>query len=1359
MYFHMNPVNSFPKAVFISVFAASILILLFGPTNLHAQGDWTTYDSATPIVFDCKDCYQLTEEQAGQRGCVWDPDLVDFSSVIDVEATLYFGDNDGGADGICLVFAPSPGCGQTGQGIGAGGIPNSVIIEFDTWDNGAGGGDIPDDHCALNINGDVTMPIFGPVGLGNIEDGLPHTMRFVWDGGSNFEVYFDGALVLSGSYDFVSVFGGNEVSMGYTASTGGAVNVHIVCPGNDPVPPADEPVFIEFDLEVCEGTTGVPYGVAPESGVTFTWTLPPGASGGTTGSTISVNWGDEGGEVCVLADNGCGESDTVCVLVEVIPIPEVSLENLALCAGFFNLEDLDLQNLLVGQTVSYHFTQVAAQSGSPIMPSPPIVDVSGTYWIRIDAGEGCFQVLPFDITLEELELVVEQPDPVCAPATIELSSLSVIDVNNIPLVYYAYFLSEIEAIQNVNPLVSSEVSTSGTYWVRVETEIGCWAVAAIEVVILEAPIIEIVSPLVFCDQDSFDLLNLSITELSGIDLSELDLSYYQSFSDAQQGFPQLNSTIISQSGTYWVRAEVAGGCFGLASIAIQFIEASAVYLTGPDSICAGSVATIHFSFDGAGPFELIYTCGPDTFQFVTPDTSYSVDVTLDSTKTFTIISYVNSTPAGCPQIIGDSIVIVVHPPLEISPLALTCNGQEYTIFFEFLMGDTGSWEVIGLNGTQSGTFFTSENLQSGNTYSFQVVDQFGCDTLAYSGIFQCDCGTEAGTISSDTLLLCPGDTLAFTHTGMMANLDDTLLWFLYLPPASTPLTPDFIFEETKVFYPANQVPAILQNTIYHLVGVVGQKDGTGSIDMSDPCLSLTNIVVVIFDSQPEIVSINAVPGFEFTCLDTLIQLGAEVSWGMLAGSYQWQTQGGNITTDPGNAIIDVSGAGWYTVTALSALGVCQDTMGVYLGVSDDVPEVVIEPPALLTCDVEAVTINAGGSTQGGAYVYQWSTMDGLILSGGNGLTPLVGSPGTYILSIIDTDNQCTSLGSVQVFQNIDPPVSDAGLDVVLSCIDPWPMLDGGNSSGQGGLAYLWTTQDGTIVGSVFEAQINSSSTGTYILEVTDLLNGCKATDSVSVTQIDGLVVEGVTMIPTDCTGDTDGTVEVAQITGGSGAYQMQINSTVLDAPGIFTGLGPGGYSLMIWDSGGCIWDTLINIPFPEVLAISIEAEVVTTSGSEVSLSPAVSGGSAPYTVDWLVDGQIVCGGCETFSFLAVADQEIQLIVTDSRGCQAITSVLIKVLRIKTVYIPNSFSPNYDGINDVFGIYGGSTVTKVKRLALFDRWGNAMYDRADLIPDGSEGWDGTFRDAMMDPGVYVYYAVLEFTDGQERIYKGEVHLVK
>jgi gliding motility-associated-like protein len=64
------------------------------------------------------------------------------------------------------------------------------------------------------------------------------------------------------------------------------------------------------------------------------------------------------------------------------------------------------------------------------------------------------------------------------------------------------------------------------------------------------------------------------------------------------------------------------------------------------------------------------------------------------------------------------------------------------------------------------------------------------------------------------------------------------------------------------------------------------------------------------------------------------------------------------------------------------------------------------------------------------------------------------------------------------------------------------------------------------------------------------------------------------------------------------------------------------------------------------------------------------------------------------------------------------------------------------------------------LAIYDRWGNALYYRTDLpVNDPSAGWDGTFRDKMMDPGVYVYVVEVELVDGSVRLYKGDVTLVK
>ncbi|HQU59667.1 MAG TPA: hypothetical protein PLU64_10740, partial [Saprospiraceae bacterium] len=182
-------------------------------------------------------CIQLTPNATGQQGCAWLNTPVDFSQPFTHSMTANFGNLDAnGADGICLVYQPNgPNvCGDVGQGIGAQGIPNSFIVEFDTWDNGAASGDIPPDHCAVNLNGNMSAPINGPVSLGNIEDGANHTISFSWNPvGNSYSVTFDGAPVLSGTYDIINlIFGGNNLAYwGYTSSTGAATNTQVICPG------------------------------------------------------------------------------------------------------------------------------------------------------------------------------------------------------------------------------------------------------------------------------------------------------------------------------------------------------------------------------------------------------------------------------------------------------------------------------------------------------------------------------------------------------------------------------------------------------------------------------------------------------------------------------------------------------------------------------------------------------------------------------------------------------------------------------------------------------------------------------------------------------------------------------------------------------------------------------------------------------------------------------------------------------------------------------------------------------------------------------------------------------------------------
>ncbi len=106
------------------------------------------------------------------------------------------------------------------------------------------------------------------------------------------------------------------------------------------------------------------------------------------------------------------------------------------------------------------------------------------------------------------------------------------------------------------------------------------------------------------------------------------------------------------------------------------------------------------------------------------------------------------------------------------------------------------------------------------------------------------------------------------------------------------------------------------------------------------------------------------------------------------------------------------------------------------------------------------------------------------------------------------------------------------------------------------------------------------------------------------------------------------------------------------------------------------------------------------------------------------------------------------------------SIIHLVLDRYEVYIPTAFSPNADGINDLFTIYGGDEVKEIPRLRIFNRWG-AMVFASTAIGAGSpgSGWDGQAGGQPAPAGIYVYQAHIIFDDGQLREVSGAVALVR
>lgn len=109
------------------------------------------------------------------------------------------------------------------------------------------------------------------------------------------------------------------------------------------------------------------------------------------------------------------------------------------------------------------------------------------------------------------------------------------------------------------------------------------------------------------------------------------------------------------------------------------------------------------------------------------------------------------------------------------------------------------------------------------------------------------------------------------------------------------------------------------------------------------------------------------------------------------------------------------------------------------------------------------------------------------------------------------------------------------------------------------------------------------------------------------------------------------------------------------------------------------------------------------------------------------------------------------------GCDSLVHLDLEFYK---VFFPSAFSPNGDGSNDVFTIFGGPDLVRIKSLQIFNRWGNLVFQRNEMMPNENlNGWDGTFKGNPAPTGVYVYTAQLLMDDGKERQFNGSFVLVR
>ena len=149
--------------------------------------------------------------------------------------------------------------------------------------------------------------------------------------------------------------------------------------------------------------------------------------------------------------------------------------------------------------------------------------------------------------------------------------------------------------------------------------------------------------------------------------------------------------------------------------------------------------------------------------------------------------------------------------------------------------------------------------------------------------------------------------------------------------------------------------------------------------------------------------------------------------------------------------------------------------------------------------------------------------------------------------------------------------------------------------------------------------------------------------------------------------------------------------------------------------------------------------------------------------DWIPNDGFDCTNCPNPTTTPSFSNTYALTVTNSIGCTATANTQINLLNgpASSVYLPNVFSPNNDGINDILSVYGSPSIATVNALEVYDRWGNQLFAQRDFLPNNpSIGWDGRIHNGEFAlPATYLIKVTVTFFDGQQLDFFKDVFLIR
>ncbi|MBK8922918.1 MAG: gliding motility-associated C-terminal domain-containing protein [Saprospirales bacterium] len=791
-----------------------------------------------------------------------------------------------------------------------------------------------------------------------------------------------------------------------------------------------------------------------------------------------------------------------------------------------------------------------------------------------------------------------------------------------------------------------------------------------------------------------------------------------------------------------------------------------VFLGTDATICQGDTAMLVLLFNGTPPFEIVYqTNGINQPVINTPDAQVLLPVSPAATSTYNLLSAVGG---GCPAALTGAAVVTVNAAPQILNAVTVCDltTQSYTLQFAVSNGPAPNpvYTVNGLAGSFTDTTFLSAPVPGGQGYNITVVTPDGC-AAALSGSIPCMCVTDAGTMGApgETLDVClPGDAVAQPSGNANLEGNDVLQYILCQNPALLPQgvlasnnNPQFAFQ-----------PGMQPDTTYFIVAIAGNTDANGAVDWSDPCLSVSPPLAVVFHNPPTATLAG----------DTSICRGGSATFkinftGTAPFPFVYTINGNpqSAVSAPQNSFTfttnNVQQGQTYALVSVHDL-FCPGTAS-----GDYRVHIIPAPSASLSPDQ---TICPGDSAQL-ALTLQGAALFDVTINGG--LTPvqLSGVQNGAVFSVSPAASTTYTIGAFNAQGNACPPdigsaatvtlspeistsanLSDYGGGFNVSCPNE---ADGSVSLiPAGGIPPLTAIWDNGASG----LSVANLGAGDYVVTLTDQI-GCVFTDTFLLVAPEGLQAQLQVRAPV-CFGERNARVTVMDILGGLGPFVLTLSgqpAQISDVfPVEFSNLAAGAYNLSIMDANGCETSIPVDIPPPDALAVDLGPDITLYAGDSILLAPVLSGGGILEAFTWSpVDGLSTPDALNTYA-KPLHTMAYHITVVDTASCEASDIIRITIRKDRRVYIPTVIKPGTNGDNGTLTVYAGPEVVRIRTLRIYDRWGDCVFEQADIEPNQpAQGWPGRWRGRDVPPGVYAYMVELEYIDGEKETRSGDVTVIR